>query len=241
MTMNLFGSTVKGPDVADLKATFENLQAMLSSDEYAYGMDQASTVVMIGGIYKYVIGKLSHGLPLPAPVDYPEDKHKVMWPEGMKVRTRRPSVSSTGSGHYSRRRNQYDLNPNTTSHHAMSRASSATSNSVYSTRYVGIVEEEDDEPLPASRHGQRQPPQKHSSHRREEDIREVPLRPRQEPKRSAGTHRVSGAAMRPTPSIEDFMKGQPDEDDEPKEPPRPPRRLPRTTDKKPKFADDDIE
>jgi hypothetical protein len=235
--MNIFSSTVKGPDMADLKATFENIQATLSTRDYADGIDQATTIAMIGGIYKYITGRLGTALPLPAPVDYPDDKHRVMWPEGMKVKTRRGSVSSTGSNHHVRRRPNFDLNPNIATPKAMSRASSVTSTSQYSSRYVGIAEEEEDVPPPRRKQEQVPPPRRRDSHRYQDEYDEMPLRPRQ-PARGTGTNRVSGAAMKPTPSMENFMRGHPDEDDEEEvvHAPRPPRRA---AGRKPKFADDE--
>ena len=56
----MWGNSIKGPELADLKATVENLRVTLSGDEYINGMDQATTIQMVGDIYSYVVGKLSH-------------------------------------------------------------------------------------------------------------------------------------------------------------------------------------
>lgn len=37
--MNFFSTTVKGPDLMDVKTTFENLQAALLSPDYADGVE----------------------------------------------------------------------------------------------------------------------------------------------------------------------------------------------------------
>lgn len=223
----------------DLKATFENLQAALSSPDYVDGIDQATVVVMIGSLYKYVIGKSSSAIHLPAPTYYPDDKHRVMWPEGVKVKTRRSSMSSTGSGHYVRRKSNYALDPHVTTPRAMSRASSVTSTSQYSSRYIGIVQEEDDEPLPKHKMMQRQRIQQ-GAHPQEDNLQEMPLRLRREAVRSTGTNRVNGGPMKPTPSIERFMKNYPNEPqeerDEPAQASRPPRR---PAARKSRFADDE--
>lgn len=238
--MNFFSSTVKGPDIMDMKTTFENLQAVLSGPDYIDGMDQATTVAMVGSVYKYVIGKSNSAIHMPAPASVPDDRHRVMWPEGIKVKTRRTSVSSTGSGHHSRRTHTYALNPNVTTPRAMSRASSVTSGSQYSSRYVGIAEEEDDEPLPPRRNPPpRGQPQRQDSRRYDDEPQGIPLRPRHEPVRGTGTNRVSNAAMKPTPSMERFMRNEPDQEEEEEEvvhAPRPPRR---TAARKSRFADEE--
>lgn len=225
--------------MTDLKATFENIQATLWTRDYADGLDRDTTIAMIGGIYNYITGRLGTALPLPAPVDYPDDKHRVMWPEGMKVKTRRTSVSSTGSSRRVRRIPNYDLNPNVATPKAMSRASSVTSTSQYSSRYVGIAEEEEDVPPPRRRQEQPQPSRRRDSHRYQDDYEEMPLRPRQQPVRGTGTNRVSGAAMKPTPSMENFMRSHPDDEDEEEEQARAPRPPRRAAGRKPKFADDE--
>lgn len=251
----MFRSSVKGPDLFDLKLTVENLQAALSGREYQDGLDQESTITMVGAIYCYVTGGLRYGLPLPAPACDPEDKHRVMWPEGMKVKSRRPSVSSVGSKHNSGV-NRYGLRNDIGTSYAKSRASSVTSTSKYSSRYVGIAEEEDDDPRPV-----RQPTQRHDSFRKynqpepvdypksrkqvsydyTDSPRDLPIRSNTG-KRSMGTHRVSDAAMKPTPSMETFMVGGGGvELGDESEPDREPVLKPRSSrhKKQSKFADDE--
>jgi len=253
----MWGTSVKGPELADLKATIENLRVSLSGDEYINGMDQATTIQMVGDIYLYVVGKLSHGLQLPAPADDPDDRCRVIWPDGMKVKTRRGSVSSVGSGKYvmADRRGTPIAGAGV---RGGSRASSATSNSRFSSRYVGIAEEEeDDEPAPprrgvlrrdsARRYAPEQPdnyvrPTKQVSYAPEE-THDIPIR-RSTTKRQTGTHRVSDAAMKPTPSMERFIDHADDDGRNPWEQPDEERRPARKSKvpvrpKQGGFADDE--
>ena len=253
----MWGNSIKGPELADLKATVENLRVTLSGDEYINGMDQATTIQMVGDIYSYVVGKLSHGLQLPAPADDPDDRGRVMWPDGMKVKSRRGSISSVGSGRYVKA-DRYGTPVAGAGVRGGSRASSATSTSKYSSRYVGIAEEEeDDEPMPARRAPPRRDstrryapdepdnyirPKKHVSYA-PDDVQDLPTRP-STTRRPTGTHRVSDAAMKPTPSMERFIDQPEDDGRNPWEQPeeeRRPARKPKTHSQPRQggFADDD--
>jgi len=253
----MWGSSIKGPEFEDLKSTVENLRVALSGDEYINGMDQATTIQMVGDIYMYVIGKLSHGLQLPAPCDDPDDRGRVMWPDGIKVKHRRGSISSVGSGRYVKA-DRYGNPVAGAGIRGGSRASSATSTSKYSSRYVGIAEEEeDDQPVPARRvpsrrdSSRRYAPEESDNYVRPkkqvsyapDEIQDLPIKS-STTRRQTGTHRVSDAAMKPTPSMERFMDQPQDDGRNPWEQPDEERRPARKSNapSRPKqggFADDD--
>lgn len=119
-------SHIDGPDVADIKVTFENLCASLQSERYDQGIEPESMGTTIIDIYKWITGTSGgKGLRLPAPMNDPDDRHTVMWAEGQKVRTRSRRDSHTS--HTSRRTSDGNRVPNINPAYASSRASSTTS------------------------------------------------------------------------------------------------------------------
>lgn len=100
--MSFFKKTthVDGPSVTDLKITFENICEELNSGAYSSGIDPETMANMLVQLYKHITNTL-HGKPLtlPASMDDPSDKYRILWPEGARVRTRsrRDSHASAGS------------------------------------------------------------------------------------------------------------------------------------------------
>lgn len=170
-----------GPGVSDIRITLRNLQSLLTSDEYRSGLDNHGVARMLGDICVYISGSSSHRISLPAPISNPDDTHRLMWPEGATVKSKPRSNTSYASGvtRYSR---SHSIAPNAyNSQHAYSRASSLVS-SAYPSRYVGIVESGETAPAYESKR------QVHNAH----------------PTPSA--MRVSGAVIKPTPSMEKFLR-----------------------------------
>lgn len=230
--MGFFNDTITGPDAYDIKITIENIQAHILSSKYSDGVDAETCSNMIGDLYMYILGKKHGALSLPAPALYPSEKYDVMWPEGSRVRSRRGSnVSASSHKHGSSRRDPLALDRPGNSR-AYSGASSVTSTSKYSSRYIGIVEDDEDEAVlvaPPDRSSKREPevPRRHSKYSKHSHS---------QPK-APGTMRLSNAAVRPTPSMERFMKpadDPEDDDDEPRRPIRQPNRKNTITG----FADD---
>jgi len=134
---------VNGGDVNDIRITFENLCEELSDSRYDSGIDAETMVGTLSGIYKYITGTLNgRPLMLPATSLDPDDRHRTMWAEGTKVRTRsrRDSQSSRGSSVTSNGMRVPNLNLN--------RTNSVASSSV-SARYAPVrarfIEDEHDD------------------------------------------------------------------------------------------------
>lgn len=170
----------------DAKITIDNLRSILNGSEYVNGIDRDTAVKLVGQLYEYLTSRHEGAISLPAPVDSPEDKYRIIWPEGCKINSRRMSTSSAGSKNDDVR-DKYALSKHISSDRVVRRAMSVTS-STYSTRYVGIIDEED-EPVP---HATKERPQKATLTHRERGG-------------ESRTMKINDDLMRPTPSIERFI------------------------------------
>lgn len=154
--MSFFSGGVKGPQVTELRGTFNNLCAMLTQDErYRDGIDASGTATLLNDIYYYVTGDRNQRIRLPAPAIDPTDKYRVMWPEGATVNSRARSNASSRyskvpslSGKYT----QKDAN----------RASSVVSSSIASSKHRYIPFASDDEDTDAEAESKHRKP--HSRH-----------------------------------------------------------------------------
>ncbi|KAJ4002536.1 hypothetical protein NW766_012861 [Fusarium irregulare] len=184
----------------DVKITLENLVAVLNSAKYKSGIDPETMIYTIDDIFAYVSGDSNIRIRTPAPIDNLDDRFGFMWPEGARVTSRAPSEGSRASRQSNRSRH---LSAKFTSGNIepdlMKSALSVTS-SQYSSRYVGFIEEEDEQPpvvqvqRPAQRRfgGQRRP--SNASARQ-------------------GTVKVNGGVMKPSPSLERMFAGSSIADD----------------------------
>jgi len=133
--MPIFGSN-SGPQLQDVKVTLENLCALVDDPLYQNGVTSDGVVNMLQDLYKYISGDKNKRIRCPAPADNPDDRYRMMWPEGAKV-TSRPS-SVTSSRNYNIRRLSTEYNDT-----ARRRAASVTSSGTFTSRYVGIIDEEE--------------------------------------------------------------------------------------------------
>lgn len=191
--MSLF-SSIKPPNEHDLRTTFENLCATFADEKYRNGIDPNTMVDAINDIYLYVAGNKNMRIRLPAPMSNLDDRFGFMWPEGAKVSSRAPSNSSRVSVR--------KLSSNYTSQRAKDRAYSVTSSSRYSTKYIGFVEEDEDD---GKRHVSRQTTQEKPSLSRTDTV----TRRRSRSSKSSGSNtiKVGGQVMKPTPSMEKILTG----------------------------------
>lgn len=189
--MSLFGGTTRvpsGPNKSDIKTTLENVCALLDDPKYNGGLDPSSVVSLIEDIYEYVAGNKNKRLRLPAPANDPDDRYRIMWAEGAKVKSRPSSVSSKGSvdRHTSNKLSSIYSSRNSTETKPIDRAMSVTSSSKYTSRYIGII---DEEPISLQ-----QPPLPPRSNRRDSIT-------------GSNTMRVNGATVRPSNSLEAILSG----------------------------------
>lgn len=171
----------------NVKTTLENLVAILNDGTYSNGIDPITMSHTVDDIYRFVSGDKNSRIRCPAPVDNLDNRFRLLWPEGATVtsrptsdasRTSRTSHRSGRSHHLSSRYTSGNINPDLTK-----RAMSVTS-SQYSKRYVGFIEEEDEDDYSTA------PPHR-SNHRSNSSA-----------SKSSSTMRVNGAVVKPTPSLE---------------------------------------
>lgn len=245
--MGLFGnSSIVGPPIEDVKVTFENMCITLGEPIYDRGVDSDGVINMISDLYRYISGNKNMKIRCPAPADDPDDCHRIMWPEGAKVRSRTSSVSSRSTSY---RQSVTRLSDQYANRHSREKsaqkardyASSVTSSSRYGSRYVGIVDEE----LPESPLVSNGVVSMLSASRdaRGEHSKSSRVKIKQPPSSSSrNTLRVSGAVIKPSESLERIAgennQGE-DEDETPNNPPaRQQRRERRERPSKAIFADD---
>lgn len=169
----------------NVQITFENIVAILSDKKYDAGIERSSIINMLSDVFNYVSGDQNVRIACPVPMLDLNDRHQVIWGEGAKVSSRSrsgvPKVSYTSD-----RRPSLSSSAMRGERDAIKRAYSVTSSSGYSSRYVGIAEDSEDEYTPSASVHQR-PNSKRDSYVRADRYNPV---------------RVGGSIVRPTPSIE---------------------------------------
>lgn len=188
---------VRKVEPMDAKVTVDNIRSVLSGHEYVSGIDKDSAVKLIGQLYDYLTGRHEGPISLPAPAEFPDDRHRIIWPEGYKVNSRRMSSSSAGSRNEDAR-DKYSLSKHILSERVVRRAASVTS-SMYSTRYVGIIDEEDEPEPPLAIRVRPNVPERPTSTRHDR---------RDEPR----TVRIDENFIRPSPSVEAFIRNDGDQE-----------------------------
>lgn len=176
--------TVRTP-IRNVQITFENIVAILSDKKYDTGVDRSSIINMLSDVFNYVSGDQNVRIACPVPMSDLNDKHQVIWGEGAKISSR-PGSSTSRTSYTLDRRPSLSSSAMRGERDAIKRAYSVTSSSGYSTRYVGIAEDSEDEYTPSV--GVHQDPNSRRRGYGHAD-RYNPVR-------------VGGSIVRPTPSIE---------------------------------------
>lgn len=176
------------PDIKYVKVTLENLVAILHQNIYENGIDPGTMCETIDDIFTYLSGDKYIRIRCPAPVDNPDDRFRVLWPEGSIVLSRPPSETSHRSHRSRHSSKSYHLSSKYVSGNIGSdlagRAMSVTS-SRFSKRYVGLIDEEDEADNTVI-----------SSHQRHKQHRTSSV------SKPQNTIKVNGAIMKPSPSME---------------------------------------
>lgn len=220
-----FFSSVKGPDVRELRLTFQNICATLTQDErYNDGIDADGVSELLSDVYYYVTGNRNQRLRLPAPIADLNDKYRVMWPEGAKISSRAPSAASRNSRVPSLAKSytQKDVN----------RASSVISSSIASKhRYIPFASDDEDTEAEQStkQRRSRMDAKKSSSRHNKEDENPLSFRSRQKQrKNSINTVKINSQPLVHSDSIEAIRAAKnndidnSDDEDVPPLAPRPP-------------------
>lgn len=209
--MGLFNLT-QGPSGENVKITFENVCAILRQEKYNEGIDADTTIRMIEDLYVYLTHNKDTRIRCPAPVSNPDDKFNMMWPEGAKVQSRPPSLSSSYASSHYRKSTASGLSSKYTtgnlSQQARSRVSSTVSSRRPEGRYVGIIDEEADNGKSElisslkSSHAGAESEVKHRHRSRSSRDKSAASRHKEEI-----TLRVAGAVVRPSASLEQIANG----------------------------------
>jgi len=138
--MGFFTSTVNGPAVDDMKVTFENLCHELNSDIYTGGVDRDTLITTLEDVYKWIVSGPGKTISLPAVSGEPDDRHRIMFPQGCRVNTRKSRGPSSVS---SRNSSNVPKSMMHLSSHYTRPQSTVSSSSRVAPRYVGFVEDDD--------------------------------------------------------------------------------------------------
>lgn len=231
-----FFSSVKGPEVLEVRRTFTNMCAIITQDDkYKEGVDADGIAALLNDVYYYVTGNRNQRIRLPAPVNDPHDKFRVMWPEGAKVSSRAPSTTSSKVPSLAKSYTQKDVN----------RASSVVSSSIASKhRYIPFASEDDDTEAEQStkQRKSRVNAKRHNTKHNNEQENPLSFKSRQKQREGGNTVKINSEPLVHSSSIEAIRAARDNDindDEEEGVPPltsRPPAS--RKVYKGPAFADD---